>query len=162
MSEPVAEQPVAELAGGLRTVVNRLAYALRSPVAGDGITPTRLASLMTLMKYGPLRPGDLAARLNISAASASRLVDVLIEGEWIRREPDPDDRRASLLSLSTHGVEALEKLRREGTGELAAGIEALPADQRESLAAALPALVALADHFLECAVDQLKAGHDRS
>lgn len=162
MSEPVAEQPVAELAGGLRTVVNRLAYALRSPVAGDGITPTRLASLMTLMKYGPLRPGDLAARLHISAASASRLVDVLVEGEWIWREPDPDDRRATLLSLSTHGAEALEKLRREGTGELAAGIEALPADQRESLSAALPALIALADHFLECAVDHPNAGHDRT
>jgi DNA-binding MarR family transcriptional regulator len=151
---------VGELAGGLRTVVNRLAYALRSPVAKDGITPTRLSALMTLKKCGPLRPGDLAARLSISAASASRLIDVLIEGEWIRREPDPDDRRASLISLSAHGEEALEKLRREGTGELAAGIEALPPDQRESLAAALPALVALADHFLESAVSP-RASSDR-
>lgn len=167
MDESVAEQPehtghaehsVGELAGGLRTVVNRLAYALRSPAAGDGITPTRLAALMTLMKHGPLRPGDLAARLNISAASASRLIDVLIEGEWIGREPDPDDRRASLISLSPYGAEALERLRREGTGELAAGIEALPAGQRESLVAALPALVALADHFLDSAARRSRAG----
>lgn len=156
--EPVAGPSLGELAGGLRTVVNRLAYALRSPVAKDGITPTRLSALMTLMKCGPLRPGDLAARLSISAASASRLVDVLIEGEWIAREPDPDDRRACLVSLSEHGVAALERLRREGTGELAAGIEALPADQREALAAALPALITLADHFLESAVETPKAG----
>ena len=151
------EPSVGELAGGLRTVVNRLAYALRSPVAKDGITPTRLSALMTLKKCGPLRPGDLAARLSISAASASRLIDVLIEGEWIGREPDPDDRRACLVSLSAHGVETLERLRREGTGELAASIEALPADQREALAAALPALITLADHFLESAIDAPKA-----
>jgi len=141
------QRRVEELAGGLRTAINRLAHALRSPATSDGITPTRLAALMTLMKYGPLRPGDLAARLNITAASTSRLIEVLLEGDWIRREPDPDDRRASLLSLSTHGEGALDKLRREGTGELAAGINALPVDQRESLAVALPALVALADHF---------------
>lgn len=154
------DQSVGELAGGLRTVVNRLAHALRSPVAKDGITPTRLSALMTLKKCGPLRPGDLAARLSISAASASRLIDVLAEGEWVLREPDPGDRRACLLSLSAHGEDALEKLRREGTGTLAAGIEALPVDQRESLAAALPALVALADHFLESAVSP-RTGPDR-
>jgi DNA-binding MarR family transcriptional regulator len=158
--EPIPEPSLGELAGGLRTVVNRLAYALRSPVARDGITPTRLATLMTLKKCGPLRPGDLAARLSISAASASRLIDALIEGEWIGREPDPDDRRACLVSLSPHGVETLERLRREGTGELAAGIEALPAEQREALAAALPALITLADHFFEAAMDQPKAARD--
>jgi DNA-binding MarR family transcriptional regulator len=150
------EPALGELAGGLRTVVNRLAYALRSPVAADGITPTRLSALMTLLKHGALRPGDLAARLSISAASASRLIDVLLEGEWVGREPDPDDRRACLISLSPHGKETLERLRREGTGELAAGIEALPADQRAALAAALPALIALADHFFESAVDAPK------
>jgi DNA-binding MarR family transcriptional regulator len=158
VSGPVSEPSVGELAGGLRTVVNRLAYALRTPVAADGITPTRLAGLMTLMKHGPLRPGDLAARLSISAASASRLIDVLIEGEWVGREPDPDDRRACLISLSPHGVATLERLRREGTGELAAGIEALPADQRESLAAALPALVALADRFLDSTAGPARVG----
>lgn len=143
---------VSELAGGLRTVVNRLAYSLRSPVAADGITPTRLAALMTLTKHGPLRPGELADRLHISAASASRLVDVLIEGDWVRKEPDPGDGRASLLSLSAHGTATLRKLRREGTGEWAAGIEKLTGEQRAALDAALPVLVALADEYVATAV----------
>ena len=154
--EPVSEASIGELAGGLRTVVNRLAYALRSPVAADGITPTRLAGLMTLMKHGPLRPGELAERLSISAASASRLIDVLIEGAWARKEPDPDDGRASLLSLSPHGRATLEKLRREGTGEWAEGIERLTDDQREALAAALPVLVTLADGYLATAARRLE------
>lgn len=140
-----------ELAGELRTVVNRLAYALRSPVVRDGITPTRLSALMVLRKFGPLRPGALAERLHISAASASRLTDVLIDGGWARREPDPSDGRACLLSLSPHGEAALEKLRREGTGDLAGGIEELTDEQREALAAALPVLARLADGYVATA-----------
>jgi len=140
---------IDRLAGELRTVVNRLAYALRSPVVSDGITPTRLTALMMLTKLGPMRPGDMATRLNISAASMSRLVDSLTEGGWALRESDPDDGRASIISLSSHGTKVLEKLRREGAGGLAAGIQTLPAEQQEALAEALPALVALADHFLD-------------
>lgn len=139
---------LGELAGGLRTVVNRLAYALRTPVARDGITPTRLAGLMVLTKHGPLRPGGLAERLNITAASASRLIDILVDGGWADRAADPDDGRASLVSLSPQGEATLEKLRREGTGELAAGIEALTEQERDALAAALPVLVTLADGYL--------------
>lgn len=147
-SESPTADSVGELAGGLRTVVNRLAYALRTPVARDGITPTRLAGLMVLKKRGPLRPSALAERLDITAASASRLIDILVDGGWAQRAADPADGRASLLSLSPHGAATLEKLRREGTGELATGIEELTADDRAALAAALPVLVTLADGYL--------------
>lgn len=147
-SESPTADSVGELAGGLRTVVNRLAYALRTPVARDGITPTRLAGLMVLKKRGPLRPSALAERLDITAASASRLIDILVDGGWAQRAADPADGRASLLSLSRHGAATLEKLRREGTGELATGIEELTADDRAALAAALPVLVTLADGYL--------------
>lgn len=139
---------VAELAGGLRTVVNRLGYALRAPLARQGVTPTRLTAMVVLDKSGPLRAGDLAGILNISAASMSRLSEVLEEGGWIRREPDPADRRACLLSLGSRGIEALERLRRESTGELAEAIAALPAEERSLLEAALPALVFLADRLV--------------
>lgn len=105
------------------------------------------------MKHGPLRPGALAERLSISAASASRLIDVLIDGGWARRDPDPSDGRACLLSLSPQGEAALERLRREGTGDLAAGIEELTDAQREALAAALPVLVALADGYVAAAAN---------
>lgn len=143
-----ASADVAELAGGLRTVVNRLGYALRAPLARQGVTPTRLTAMVVLDKSGPLRAGDLAAVLNISAASMSRLSEVLEEGDWIRRAPDPADRRACLLSLSDRGSQALEQLRTESTGELAEAIATLDGDQRALLASALPALTALADRLV--------------
>lgn len=142
------EDEVARLAGGLRTVVNRLAYVLRRPMAEQGVTPTRLTALITLEKLGPMRPGDLAAKLNISAASVSRLTEALLEGGWVEREPDPDDRRACLLDLTGAGAGSLETLRREGAGELADGLRELPEEDQQALAAALPVLAALADRSL--------------
>jgi DNA-binding MarR family transcriptional regulator len=139
---------VARLAGGLRTTVVRLNHFLREPVARRGVTPTRLTAMATLEKRGPMRPGDLADRLSITAASMSRLVEALEEGGWVEREPDPEDRRAQLLSLSRHGRETLARMRSEGTGELAEAIRALPEAERDRLAAALPVLVRLSDDLV--------------
>jgi DNA-binding MarR family transcriptional regulator len=138
---------VAGLAGGLRTVVVRLNHFLRQPVARRGVTPTRLTAMATLEKCGPMRASDLADRLSITAASMSRLVEALEEGGWVGREPDPEDRRAQLLSLSGQGREILSQMRSEGTGELAEAIRALPEPERARLAAALPVLVRLSDEL---------------
>lgn len=147
MSGRSGDAQVAELAGGLRTVVNRLGHVLRGSAARQGVTPTRLTALVTLERHGALRAGDLAARLSITAASMSRLAEVMEEGGWVRREADPEDRRASLLSISDHGRATLAELRRESTGELAEGILALTGDERAALQAALPVLVALAERL---------------
>jgi DNA-binding MarR family transcriptional regulator len=138
-----------ELAGGLRTVVSRLAFHLRRSATRQGITPTRLTAMAALEASGPQRPSDLAATLGISAASMSKLAEVLEEGQWTRRRPDPKDQRAYLLSLTDHGVSTLESLRREGTSQLTDDINALAPEQRETLAAALPVLFAIADKHFE-------------
>ncbi|MGH3435054.1 MAG: MarR family winged helix-turn-helix transcriptional regulator [Sciscionella sp.] len=139
----------AELAGQLRTVVNRLAFHLRKPAARHGITPTRLSALTALAAGGPRRIGDLGTQLGITAASMSRLTEALQAAHWVRREPDPEDQRACLLALTDHGAATLDGLRREGTGRLARDIAALSDTQQGALASALPVLVALADKRLD-------------
>ena len=141
--------PAIELAVGLRNVVVRLSYSLRSPAARDGVTPTRLTALAILDRNGPMRPGDLAARLSITAASMSRLTEALEQGRWVERAPDPDDRRACLLSLSDHGRSMLATLRRENAEELAAYIRNMPEADSEALRNALPALAGLTEHLLD-------------
>lgn len=152
-----ADNAAAELAGGLRTAVNRLGFHLRTPATRHGITPTRLSALVALRKSGPQRPGDIASWLGISAASMSRLTEALEDGHWVERSADPSDRRAYLLTLTEHGVRALEELRREGTSQLTEDILSLTAQQRAALAAALPVLIALADRHL--AAGDTKLGH---
>lgn len=149
MTDPTHTDPTLELAAGVRNVVVRLAYSLRSVAARDGVTPTRLTAMGLLERHGPLRPGDLAARLNITAASMSRLAEALEQGRWVERGPDPDDRRACLLSLSAHGRAALETLRRENAEELAARIRDMSDADRDAIRGALPMLARLTEQLFD-------------
>jgi DNA-binding MarR family transcriptional regulator len=138
-----------DLAGSLRTEINRLAYHLRIPATKSGITPTRLAALAALARHDQgCRQGDLAIEMGISPASMTRLVDIMSTARWVLRERDPSDARAFVLRLSDHGRATLEGLRSEGTSRLSADIEALTDDERRTLAAAIPILRGIADRRL--------------
>jgi len=140
---------VDELAGSLRTELARLTYHLRTPATKSGITPTRLAALSALARHDHgCRQGDLAVEMGVSAASMTRLVDVMVTAEWVLRQRDPCDARAFVLRLSDHGRVTLDDLRSESTSQLSADIKHLTEDERAILAAAIPILRGIADRRL--------------
>jgi DNA-binding MarR family transcriptional regulator len=51
---------------------------------------------------------DLAAALVYSASGLTRIVDGLERAGYARRKPDPDNRRATLVTLTSAGLEALK------------------------------------------------------
>ncbi|NMH96274.1 MarR family winged helix-turn-helix transcriptional regulator [Pseudonocardia acidicola] len=142
-ASPTSES--AELAGRLRIALSRLAQILRASDSGTGVTPTRLATLAILETSGPIRVGSLAERIGISAPTMSRIVDCLHERDLIRRAPDPDDLRATRVSISAGGVALLEELRHRSTGRLADRIGRLDPDRLAVLTAALPVLEELTE-----------------
>ncbi|GGU61672.1 hypothetical protein GCM10010211_28360 [Streptomyces albospinus] len=137
----------AEDAGRLRAVLQQLLPLLRGRSPHRDLTPSRLAALAELAAHGPLRVGELAARMNIALSTTSRMVDLLDGCGWIARRPDPADQRASLISLNDDGAALLGTVRRETTGILAEEIAALTADRRRLLHEALPALESLAERM---------------
>lgn len=140
----------AELAGGLRIEVNRLAYHLRKPATSSGVTPTRLAALAALARHPDgCRAGDLAVEMGVSPASMSRLIDIMTDAEWAERRRDDDDARATILVLTQVGAELLEGLRQESTSWLSAHLDGLGERERAVLSEAVPILRALADAGLE-------------
>ena len=54
-----------------------------------------------------MRVGDLARELRITVGGTSKLVDRIERAGLIAREPDPDDRRASRVALTTAGKRKL-------------------------------------------------------
>jgi DNA-binding MarR family transcriptional regulator len=138
-----AAEESAAMAGRLRVALVDLNRRLRKDWP-DHLTPTRLSALTTIAAGGPLPVGELARRMAVSTPTASHIVDALQRLRLIDRRPDPRDRRVCRLVLSDAGDELLEDLGRRSTGFLADRIRRLPADQRAGLAAALPALEALA------------------
>ena len=128
----------------LRVALARLSRRLRRHELA-GLTPTQLAALSTVEQAGPLRLGDLAAAEGIAPSTLTRLVAALEELGYVRRDADPKDARASTLAITVLGHETLERLRAENSALLTQQVMLLTPAQRSALAAALPALEALAD-----------------
>lgn len=73
------------------------------------ITPHQWRALMTLLRHRPdaapcdIRLKDLAERLRIAPRSATEVVDQLETKGLVCREPDPTDRRATLIVATEAG-----------------------------------------------------------
>ena len=52
----------------------------------------------------PLTAGELRARMGMSGAAITYLVERMIDSGHIRRDSDPDDRRKVLLRYADHGM----------------------------------------------------------
>ncbi len=128
----------------LRAALARLSRRLRRHELA-GLTPTQLAALATVERAGPLRLGDLAAAEGIAPSTLTRIVAVLEDLGYVRRDADPRDARASTLAITPKGHETLDQLREEGNHLLTEWLALLNPAQRAALADALPALEALSE-----------------
>ena len=52
---------------------------------------------------------DIGAGLNVNPTNVTKLVDGLEEDGWVRRVPDPEDRRRTWAELTEQGAAALER-----------------------------------------------------
>jgi DNA-binding MarR family transcriptional regulator len=84
----------------------------------DDIRPTH-GCVFRFVREDGMRLTELATLAGIAKQSAGEIVDELARLGYVERIPDPDDRRAKLISLTTKGEEA----QRVGYG-LFGGIEA--------------------------------------
>ncbi len=61
--------------------------------------------------HGPQRLGELASAFGLDPSTITRQVQSLEREGFVERTPDPQDRRAAVLSLSADGVAMLEETR---------------------------------------------------
>ena len=88
--------------------------------------------------------GVLAAREGVTQPAMTQLISRLEESGLVRREPSPDDGRVVLVVITEQGLATLAHRRSARAERLAGVIAQLSPDHRAALAAALPALDALA------------------
>jgi len=143
----------------LRVALARLSRRLRRHELA-GLTPTQLAALSTVEQAGPLRLGDLAAAEGIAPSTLTRLVAVLEELGYVRRDADPKDARASTLAITVLGHETLERLRAENSALLAKRVMLLTPEHRIALAALRSGRPGDHDLSLEI-IESFSAGTDR-
>jgi DNA-binding MarR family transcriptional regulator len=107
--------------------VSRLARELErrlEPVyAAHGLEPGWHDLLATLRRSGPpfrMRPTDLMNALMLTSSGTTKRLDRLEKAGMVAREPDPSDRRGTLIALTHAGRELIDGVTPEERDALAA------------------------------------------
>lgn len=73
------------------------------------LSMTQLGALMHINRAGPCGVSGVGTQMGISAPAASQMLDRLVDLGLVRREEDPDDRRARRLALTDAGKAELDR-----------------------------------------------------
>ena len=91
-------------------LARRVRRAHVEALADWDVTPGQARALRVLTGADGMRPSALADALRIAPRSATEVVDALEQRGWVRREPDPTDRRATRLVPTGDGRRLLAQV----------------------------------------------------
>jgi DNA-binding MarR family transcriptional regulator len=128
----IATEAKEELAPRLRLAITRTARRLRQE-AGSDLGPSQTAALATIERHGPLSPSEVADRERIKRPTATRIVRHLQAAGLVERVRDPEDGRASILTITSDGRSLLRRLRARKTAYLAQRLDGLDEEDRRTL-----------------------------
>ncbi|GAQ65701.1 MarR family winged helix-turn-helix transcriptional regulator [Streptomyces scabiei] len=126
--------------------------------SGPSLDRVSVAILRHIAESEPSRPGVLAVRLSVEASHVTRQLRRLEGAGYVRRIPDPDDRRAQRVRIAGAGLAAFESVREAGRRSIEAALSDWSTEDRRRLARLFGRL---ADDFVdhaEAAVDPRPAG----
>jgi DNA-binding MarR family transcriptional regulator len=91
---------MTDLAGALGRLHDLVAQQL-------GIAPTDLLCLHVLNRAGASTAGALSVQLGRTTGAVTHMIDRLEKAGYVRRQPDPHDRRRVLVEASAPGLERI-------------------------------------------------------
>jgi DNA-binding MarR family transcriptional regulator len=140
LSEPRQRHPqAAEVAGGLERLL-----ALIRWLSPPGLSLTSGATLSTLDRIGSCRLTALAAHEGVTQPAMTQLVGRLEEQGLVQRCADPADGRVVEVQITAAGRALIASRRAVRTERLSGLLASLRQEDQDALAAALPAITALA------------------
>lgn len=128
------------LAHELGAALSRLHVLLRQAVLPPKMSLAQARTLATLRESGPQRVTHLADLERVAQPTMSALVARMERAGWVRRGVDEVDRRAVVVRISAAGREVLEEIMETRVRLLQGYLDALPADEQATLAAAVAGL----------------------
>ena len=113
--DPAGDETLAE---AFWSVARQLRETSAKSLAPWDINPSQLRALRVLSRRGTMRLTQLSEHLHIAPRSATEVVDALESRGLVRRSPDPDDRRATLVEVAEPGLGVLEAIRGTEAGRV--------------------------------------------
>ncbi len=106
----------------LQEKLDQLEQALRPIIPKEwlaiDLTMPQLKVMLTLSKEGSTRMSELASILEVTLATATGVVDRLVERGLVARESFPGDRRVVMCRLSSEGQEFTGRLWQSGQTQI--------------------------------------------
>jgi len=99
-----------EVVGRVIVLAQYLERSVNEALAPHGLTLGQFDILATLRRQadGRLTPTQLMRSVMLSSGGMTNRLDRLEEAGWIRREPDPEDRRGVVVGLTRKGRELID------------------------------------------------------
>ncbi len=117
----------------------------RHPLFDSGLTIPQMRVLFCASRRGGARPGFIAERARMAPPNVTSVVDRLAERNLVRREPDPEDGRATIILLTEDGKRMVRAIASAAGERLQTALDALSAEELEALETGLRALVRVMD-----------------
>jgi DNA-binding MarR family transcriptional regulator len=136
---------VGSIAGALRVSIGLLVRRLRQVQAEGELTLPETSALARLDRGGSTTATALAKLEQISPQSMGATLDALEQRGLVARDPDPQDGRRAVISLTKAGLRALRNRRNARTEQLARALSTgFTRAELKQLAAVAPLLERLA------------------
>jgi DNA-binding MarR family transcriptional regulator len=136
--------PERTLATEVAARLERLFGLIRWLSPRTGLSLTAVATLATLERSGPCRLTSLAAREGVTQPAMTQLIARLEDAGLVARTSDPADGRAAQIRITGEGSAMVARRRAVRAERLAGMLARLTPEDQAALAAALPAMDALA------------------
>jgi len=97
-------------------LLSRVDYTLKAFLreefrkAGIPFTPGQTGILFLLRKRDLMNMSELSRALETDNSAVTRLVDSLERGGYVKRTPNPDDRRHYLIAITGEGVREIDRV----------------------------------------------------
>jgi DNA-binding MarR family transcriptional regulator len=141
---PDVDTSALALLGRLFRAAHLADLALAKGLAGHGLQPGWFDLLAALRRAGPpheLKPTDLMEATMLSSGGMTKRLDRLVEAGLVKRRPDPDDRRGTLVRLTRKGRASIDRALETHISNEERLLRLLNAAERRSLDRALRRLL---------------------
>ncbi len=107
MTKKILHSPIEKFTRALfSSVIERLAVI----VSEEDLSFTQVAALHIIDREKNVNVNDIASRLSLSVSATSRMLEELVKKSLIERKEDQSNRRVKIVTLSSLGVEFMNKL----------------------------------------------------
>lgn len=145
----------------LQEKLEELEFAITPIIPHDWLTTDltmpQLKVMVILWREGPARMSELASGLAVTLATATGVVDRLVEKGYVVREGLPGDRRVVICRLSQEGQEFMKALWLSGRVQIGRILEVMTPEQLRIVAQGLEVFIEAAKKVQSASISKKPA-----